>query len=60
MRNYISQGLGRKQKLIQLVCLKRHLMKGRGWAHRGGQDSENPRGMLRDPGINHSRSQDQP
>lgn len=31
MRNYISQGLGRKQKLTQLVFLKRYLMKGLGW-----------------------------
>lgn len=52
MKNYISQGLGRQQKLTQLVCLKIFSIKGLRWAHRGGQDPENHRVY---PGTDNSR-----
>lgn len=60
MRNYISQGLGRKQTLTQMVFLKMFLMKGRWWPHRGGQDSEGPQGVWRHPGTSNDRNCDIP
>lgn len=55
MRNRISQGLGRKQKLTQMAFWKIYLMKGLWWPHGGGQASEVPQGMSRHPGTNHGR-----
>ena len=48
MRNYISQGLGRKQKLTQLVFWKRYLMKGLG-RHTGLAGFGEPTGHVEAP-----------